>query len=118
MSTAASIRFSGDGEVLWLRRGHDGHPGTVLPDLRRVCERCRLQWSGAEVACLVSVFLGETWKGGRLPDYEVFEGLHPDAQFGYVYRVDFVNFIEGWDVAEVDDIPPEWLGESPHWDPS
>lgn len=60
MSTTAMISFRDGEEVYWIRRGHDGFPGVVLPDLGRLLEAKAEgwgRWSGAECGQLVSLFL-------------------------------------------------------------
>lgn len=98
MSTSATIRFITDqGEALFLHRGHDGYPDTVIPDIDRVLNEIKGRWDGAEVAQLIALFLALTYKAGsRLHDYEPFPGIQ-----GWENCVYYIGYKDGrWQIVD------------------
>ena len=98
MSTTAMIAFRGGDELYWIRRGHDGFPDVVLPDLKRVLGASREgfggRWSGAECGQLVSLFLAMLGDPtDRLQSYELASGLPGDEN--YVYFVEYIGGYRG-----------------------
>lgn len=94
MSTIAMIAFRDGDELYWIRRGHDGFPDIVLPDLKRVVGASRQgmggRWSGAACGQLVSLFLATLGNPmDRLQQYELAPGLPGDET--YVYAVEYVG---------------------------
>lgn len=94
MSTTAMIVFRDGDEFYWIRRGHDGFPDIVLPDLNRVLGASREgfggRWSGAECGQLVSLFLAMLGDASqRLQPYELAPGLPGDES--YVYSVEYIG---------------------------
>lgn len=96
MSTTGMIRFRDGDQEVWIRRGHDGHPEMVLPDLEALLQALKEwpwgRWSGAEMGQLVALFFVMTGgKGKRLQPYEWAPGLPGDESYIYV-----VECVDGW----------------------
>src|SRR5690349_13840624 len=100
MSTRATIQFEDEDETYYVYRGHDGHPETVLPDIKKIIEQTKGRWSGSGCALLTTAFIGAHFDlAERLPDYEITTEFHGDES--YKYHVKWNPRESKWDI-EVD----------------
>jgi hypothetical protein len=100
MSTRATIKFS-DGEDIFVYRGHDGMPDSILPDIKEVIEKAKGRWSEPMGCLLATMLVGMNFDiDKRFPIYEITSGFHGDES--YKYFVTWNDAISEWVITHSD----------------
>ena len=100
MSTEAAIKFRDEfGREILVRRGHDGYPAAVVPDLeqliRGIGHGILARWSGSEIGQTVALFFALNCDPkDRIQEYTATTELDGDEE--YIYHLEYVKKERKW----------------------